>query len=789
MLTRFLFACLIGAVCSAQSTATPTQTIWFAPIIPAAWNNMIGSVDYLDLFSPGAPWTTASSRIQVFKMYTQMLSPTFPGSFSDATLQQIFAYLNSHRIALAVEFPPLTPTAECGMGVEGFAGELALPVATRIRQLGGNLQYVAFDEPFYHGSDLYPGPNACNWTPQQIAANALQSAVQIRTVFPNVIVGDIEPVPGGADWLSQYTAGIDAWRAAAGAPFAFFHFDVNWQVNWGPAVESMRRTLQQRGIPFGMIYNGWPTDLSDASWIGDSENHYVQWETEGGAIPSHVIFQSWYPYPQHVLPESDPTAFTYLIDSYFRQRTKLSLNISSSQAAGSLADSKGGPIASAPVTLTAQATTGPGAFASYVLSGTVPPSITQAVIQICVNKCGDVGTTDINVYSFQYSSSGAQTTLNFAKGLDGWGVDGTGTAVVQPSSDANGTSIHISATATQQTFVNSSPLTVVPGDSYNLTIQARVSPSSLGSGNFNLVFLGANGIEVSRSALEFAPPTLTLGAAQTAGDGTYSIAFTLLNPGGFQLHAYYPGTSALWPASASSLLSTSPSISLNGIVNAADLKVEPLPPDTWFTIFGQNLGSAAQWSNANTFTLGGAGVTVCGIPAAISYNSGPVAANGVTGWQLNALTPDAVAGQASCPVVVTVDGQASTPVTVNIASGILELFNFASSAGSLPVITHADYSLVGPSSAGLNPSQPGEAVIAWGTGDCLSPAITVDGKAAPVLSSERVEAGLCQLNFLVPSGSSGESQLKISTSPNIYTLSVARLLVPGAKVAYGHSPE
>jgi uncharacterized protein (TIGR03437 family) len=164
---------------------------------------------------------------------------------------------------------------------------------------------------------------------------------------------------------------------------------------------------------------------------------------------------------------------------------------------------------------------------------------------------------------------------------------------------------------------------------------------------------------------------------------------------------------------------------------------------------------------------------VCGTPAAISYNSGPVVTNGVTGWQLNALTPDAVAGQTSCAVVVTVDGQASAPVTVNIASGILELFNFASSAGSLPVITHADYSLVGPSSAGLIPAQPGEAVTGWGTGDCLSPTITEDGQAAPVLYSGMEEAGLCQLNFLVAGGASGGSQLKISTSPNVYTLWVA----------------
>jgi uncharacterized protein (TIGR03437 family) len=734
---------------------------------------MIGSVDYLDLFAPGAAWSTASSRIQVFKMYTQMLSPTFPGSFSDATLQQIFSYLNSHNIALGVEFPPLTPTAACGMGVEGFAGELALPVALRIQQLGGTLQYVAFDEPFFHGSALYTGPNACQWTTQQIAANALQSVVQIRTVFPDVIVGDIEPVTAGSNWLSEYTAGMDDWRAVSGAPFAFFHFDVNWGDDWKPGVENMRQALQQRGIPFGMIYNGWTTDLSNAQWMADAENHYAEWEAQGGAIPSHVIFQSWYPYPDHVLPETDPTALTYLIDSYFRQRTKLSLNISSSQASGSLADSQGEPIASAPITVTAQATTGAGTVANYVLSGTVPPSVTQAVIQICVNQCGDVGTTNVNVYSFQYASSNGQTKLNFANGLSGWGVEPNGTAVVQTASDANGPSILITATASQQTFVNSSPLNVVPGDGYNLTIRARVPPSSVGSGEFALVFLDAGGAEVSRATLDFGPPTLTLGAAETASDGTYSIAFTTLNAEGFQLQAAYTGTSAQWPAFASSQLSTTPSISSNGIVNAADLKVEALPPDTWFTIFGQNLGNAAQWTNANTLTLGGASVAVCGLPAAVSYNSGPVVSNGMTGWQLNALTPESIAGQTSCPVVVTVDGQASTPVTADIASGILELFISASAGGPLPVITHADYSLVGPSSAGLIPAQPGEAVIAWGTGDCLSPAITVNGTVAPVLSSGNVGPGLCQLNFSVPSGWSGESELKISTSPNVYTLWVA----------------
>ena len=384
-------------------------------------------------------------------------------------------------------------------------------------------------------------------------------------------------VPNNAespDWLNQYETWLDAWRAASGAPFAFFHFDVNWQADWRPGVESMRQALVQRGIPFGMIYEGSLPDSTDAEWVDESESHYTAWEAQGGATPNHVIFQSWNPNPQHLLPESDPTTFTHLIDGYFRRRTALTLHASSSQATGTLVDSQGGPGAAAPVVSTAQATSGTGAVSTYVLSGTVPSTITQAVIQICVNQCCDVGTNDMNVYSFQYVDRGAQVSLNFAQGLSGWRVEGSGTAVVQPSSGATGKSVRISATANQQTFVNSTAFPVTPGGNYNLAIQARISPSSTGSGYFALVFLAA-GTETLRATLQFAPATVALGAAQTASDGTYSLSFAPENPGDFEIQAAYPGTGTLWPAFASGPLDITPSVRSNGIVNGADFMVEP----------------------------------------------------------------------------------------------------------------------------------------------------------------------------------------------------------------------
>ena len=137
-------------------------------------------------------------------------------------------------------------------------------------------------------------------------------------------------------------------------------------------------------------------------------------------------------------------------------------------------------------------------------------------------------------------------------------------------------------------------------------------------------------------------------------------------------------------------------------------------------------------------TLGVASVSICGIPAVLSYNSGPIVMNGTASWQLNALMPSGVTGRPCCPVVATVDGVASQPASVNSKIGILEVFIFSSSSGILPIVTHSNYSLVGPSSAGLKPATPGKEVIAWGTGDCASPSVSVGNIKTAVLFSGQV---------------------------------------------------
>jgi hypothetical protein len=226
-------------------------------------------------------------------------------------------------------------------------------------------------------------------------------------------------------------------------------------------------------------------------------------------------------------------------------------------------DAQGNGISSSQIGVTTQPTSGAGIVATYALAGSAPAGISTAVIQICVNMCGTMGANDMDVYSFQYADSGSQTSFDFSKGLDGWGIDPSGTAAVGAGFDASGPFLSVSATAAQSTYINSpSVFAVTPGSANTLTVTARISPASVGSGYFALIFgtdpscvtpcqVTTAFQETSRDTLPFAPGIATLGTALTGSDGSYSVELSPVSASGtFQVTAYYGGSDSVWPAQA-----------------------------------------------------------------------------------------------------------------------------------------------------------------------------------------------------------------------------------------------
>jgi len=308
-----------ASAASATPAATPPDLsarplIWFAPLPPMptdAGRPFIGSEDFMDLFADDGDWERAAERIGVFKLYGEWVAY----HATDAELRAAVEEIARRRLVLAVEMGPLDPPPECGEGVESFAGiDEGQLISRRIRQAGGTLQVIALDEPYYF-AHVYDGPNACRWSVDQVAQAVAGFRDAMRAEWPAIVIGDIEPMPHPVS-AAGLAAWLDAYRVAAGEPFAFLHLDVDWsRSDWpllGVAVEAGGH---ERGVPIGMIYNGGAA-TSDEQWLALAGRRVQAYESDAGARPEHVIFQSWMDKPDRALPETDPASFTSFVNRY-----------------------------------------------------------------------------------------------------------------------------------------------------------------------------------------------------------------------------------------------------------------------------------------------------------------------------------------------------------------------------------------------------------------------------------------------------------------------------------------
>jgi hypothetical protein len=288
--------------------------VWFAPLPPMptdAGRPFIGSEDFMDLFTAEAPWQTAADRIGVFKLYGEWVAY----HATDAQLRTAVQEIARRGLVLAVEMGPLDPPADCGTGVESFAGtDEGRLISRRIRNAGGTLQVIALDEPYYF-AHLYDGQDACRWTLEEVAQGVAHFRDVMREEWPAVVIGDTEPMPapvtpaGLSTWL-------DAYRHVAGEPFAFLHLDMDWSIEeWPQLGLDVEAAGDGRGVPVGMIYNG-GSAASDAQWLAVAGRRIDAYEARAGATPDQVLFQSWMDKPDRALPETDASTFTWLINAY-----------------------------------------------------------------------------------------------------------------------------------------------------------------------------------------------------------------------------------------------------------------------------------------------------------------------------------------------------------------------------------------------------------------------------------------------------------------------------------------
>jgi hypothetical protein len=325
---HWLLTCDGGVTAEIQHVVTPLMSL--APNSGFTSNPLPGIAAILSQLDQ---WPITEGYTQYYNVAAQWFR------FNSAEdVDALLRGLAQAGLGLQVESGVLSPNG-CGHGVEGFNASDLITAASIISQHAGTIDRVAMDEPYYYGA-LSNGANACHWSMHHVAQQAAATIAKIRAVFPDLVVGDAEPILMPWDWhnwLTLYPAWAAAYQAASGAPLAFFMADISPYFptyTTGPLIQGAA-AFHAMGIQFGAFY-GPNYQNSNAAWMANAKSLVRYYESKGFR-PDLVSIASWSPYPDHLIPETDGTSLSSLAHWYLTALASatLSQTVTSSAAGAS----------------------------------------------------------------------------------------------------------------------------------------------------------------------------------------------------------------------------------------------------------------------------------------------------------------------------------------------------------------------------------------------------------------------------------------------------------------------
>lgn len=319
MKIKSVFVILVLAVLGSPAQA---GQVWLAGIDPvvAADRQRVGmtaptdpgaSNDFMELFQPDAPWKKAASEVQIFKVSTQFLHRA-----TDEQLATVIRDLRRRHIALGLAAEIMATTAQCGNGVPGYTARSVIQTAAdRVSKLGGRIDYVAFDSPMAFGHfNILNKEAACHYTIEELVANIAPQVQILKTAFPGIRFGDVEPVNNHTvGWLDAYLDFAKQFQQQIGERLAFMQADIIWYDNWQPQLVQWRKRLREFGISYGVIFDGSSIDKSDLAWTSHAIERYRAVTGNATTKPDDAVFQTWHSYPTRFLPETKSGTLTSVV--------------------------------------------------------------------------------------------------------------------------------------------------------------------------------------------------------------------------------------------------------------------------------------------------------------------------------------------------------------------------------------------------------------------------------------------------------------------------------------------
>ena len=266
------FTILGSASAQGASSAAP---LWYAPSASAGWQ-------YFDnIMNLPESVLGALSGIKIYEVMLQA---------PDSMLTSFFSFIQQHHLKLSVEALPLVASpGQSGYGIESFGapGDLA-HLLSRVKSLGGNLDSVAWDEPWFFGHE------ATNfYTLAGVAAQVANAVAIVHSLFPNALIGDIEPVSARPGEIAHLASWFEAYKAAVGKYPDFLQADIAYSdAGWQNILASVISAAHSHGIGVSAIVDGLGAS-TDLTWSSLAVSRAGLLESVPDLRPDAIVVQSW----------------------------------------------------------------------------------------------------------------------------------------------------------------------------------------------------------------------------------------------------------------------------------------------------------------------------------------------------------------------------------------------------------------------------------------------------------------------------------------------------------------
>lgn len=304
----------------------------FAPKVPYTANDYAKYYDLLkSVFNKHSPWKTVRKDIDVFKFYEVGVNHI---EKNPEVYRSVFEFLNKSKISIAIDVGGFYPgTFETG---EKAARYEIQQMFKKIIELGGDLKYISLDNYFNRMLNML---DRWKYTEEKAISELIEYIRTIREELPELKIGLIECAWNNnfvtADGINYPEINPATKRFDSPALYEKFFNELEKQslkidffttecaytqaelkdYGWirNKAIEDY---FKSKGVKVGFIYNdNKGGNTSNELFYTNTLKAYDEYHSVGGD-PDYMIVQSWYKYPNIILPEDEPYTFMNLVRDF-----------------------------------------------------------------------------------------------------------------------------------------------------------------------------------------------------------------------------------------------------------------------------------------------------------------------------------------------------------------------------------------------------------------------------------------------------------------------------------------